>query len=274
MTVPLYANPWGWLLLGSLALGGGLAMFLRILGRSLRKKRKRAAGLPAAGMVLVSIAVLAATGLFVFPDKEALGEPGFLMAGLVSLGLGFLAGLFPRAFALPLLPLLVLTTGLTATILDGWPSAGEKQVIATITPYSVDASGLHGELSLAEKAAGPAAQALDLPGAEAGIEVERLALGGPLTLFGPPSRYRVAAVRSSLVGGPSLVLPLRSPLLDTILPLGTAGNAEVGFAYIRRWRESVAPVRLEALVQQRFILDPAAPRGGQLSAEDGQNLSN
>ncbi|MFZ4616172.1 MAG: hypothetical protein ACOYM2_08260 [Rectinemataceae bacterium] len=274
MTVPLYANPWLWLLLGSLALGGGLAMFLRILLRQLGQRRRRPEGLPTAGMVLVSIAVLSTTGLFVFPDKEVLGESGFRIVGLLSLGLGFLAGLFPRAFGLPLLPLLVLAIGLAATGLDGWAAVEGKHVIATITPYSVDASGMHGELSLAAPGAGPAVRALELPGTEAGLEVERLALGGPLTLLGSPSRYRVAAVSSAAATGPGLILPPRSSILDTLLPLGPGGSGESGFAFIRRWRESAAPERLEALVQQRFTLDPAAPRGGQLGSEGGQDLFN
>ena len=263
------AEPWGWLLAGSLAAGAGLGLMLRAFIGIWVGQRSSSTRRSALGFVFLALAVLAATGLLIFPDKAIFTDPVFLRFSLVCLGFGFLAGLLPRLVGIPFVVLGLGASIYVASALDGWLRIEAPRRVATLTIYSSDARGLRGELRLEEKDTTPIIQKIELPGDFAGLVVERLELGGPLALVGGKSFYRVVGLSGKNGEAVALSMGFASPtgLLDIALPLGAGMEASAALPFARRWRETTEPLRILALEPLRFRLDPFASATPGLTIE-------
>jgi hypothetical protein len=217
-------------------------------------------------MVLVSFSLMCSAGLLVFADKAALSDSLFLYSGLSIVALGFLSGLLPRTFGVAFLVTLASAVAYVGASLDGWLPLGKAQRIATLTPFVVSATAFQGELAVEERDSVPIVQRLDLKGAKAGLLVERLELGGPLSPFGP-EHYRIAGITTTTGSGSLSTAANFSPggsLLDVLLPLDPSPVAERTMLFARRWRESTEPRALVAFAPLTFELDPRSPRSAEL----------
>ena len=263
-------EPWGWLLAGSLAAGAGMGLMLRAFIGIWVGKRSSSTRRSALGFVFLALAVLAATGLLIFPDKAIFADADFLRFSLACLGLGFLAGLFPRLVGIPFVVLGLGASIYVASALDGWLRIGEPRRVATLIIYASDARGLRGELRLEEKDTIPIIQKVELTGGFAGLVVERLELGGPLALVAGKSFYRVVGLSGRNGEEVELSMDFAPPtrLLDIALPLGEGMEASAALPFARRWRVATEPFRIVALEPLRFRLDPALSAAPGLTIEE------
>ncbi|HUX41947.1 MAG TPA: hypothetical protein VMV83_12340 [Rectinemataceae bacterium] len=260
------ADPWPWMLLAAYFGGTGLGFLSRALGRRLSRRRGSPVRPSIFGMLLVSSSLLCAAGLLVFSDRSSLFEPLFLYSGLSTFALGILSGLLPRTFGVAFLVALAAAVAYVGASLDGWLPLTKAQRIATLTPFVVSPTAFQGELAVEERDSVPIIQRLDLKEANAGLLVERLELGGPLSLFGP-EHYRIAGITSSTANGSLSIAadfaPGSSPL-DIVLPLDPTPTAERSLLFARRWRESTLPRALVAFDVLAFELDPRASSSSEL----------
>jgi len=260
-------DPWPWMLCSALFLGSGVGFLSRALWKKPGHGGARAGARSTVGMALLALAVLAATGLLVFPAKAALADRLLPISGIVAGCLGLGVGLLPRAFGLPLAVVSGTFAGFVALGVDGWLPAEEPVRIAMLTPFIVSKSGWQGELDVEKRDTLPIVQRLDLPGQNAGIVVERLELDGPLAFVGGVERYRIAGIATrGKEGSVSIAESFapRSRLLDFILPLGDGLGASREIPFARRWREWTDPLPLAAFDTLSFRLDPLASKGSQL----------
>jgi hypothetical protein len=258
------------MLAGCVFAGLGLGLLLRALAARLRRDGKRSAARSSLGLTSLALAVLAGTGLLIFPDKTQLGDDLFRICAFATLGLGFLSGLLPRAFGIPLLVIVLAAAILETSALGGWLRIAEPRRIATLTPFVVDAAGFRGELAVEEKDTIAIIQKVELPTRAAGLVVERLELEGPLALLSGPSFYRVAGLRGgSGEKEPALAFPLEAGLVDRALPLDPGLDAARSLPFARRWREATTALPLVALEPQRYRLDPRVKKGPDLTVESG-----
>ena len=295
----LAADPWAWFLPGSLALGGGFGLLLRsaaVARRSDSRKgvngdshggrpgdshgakpgdsHSKAARLSAWGLLLLALGTAAGIGLAVFAGREDFrsGGPGlrpWVIAAGLSLILGWLVGLFPRAAGLPLLAITLSGTVILWLALEGWLPASAPREIAVLTPFTLNeggsGAGARAELAVLERDTVPLIQPVEIRGGEAGLVIERLELEGPLRLLRGSSFYRV----TGLLGAGRAIAPAfapRSGLVDRILPLLPEGDpaAAAELPLARHWREASEIQKLAVLVPLHFVLDPGAERGSGL----------
>ncbi|MDA8408822.1 MAG: hypothetical protein M0001_00360 [Treponema sp.] len=258
-------NPWPWMLFATCFAGAGLGFFARALFRS-RSRRGRSPVPPSIlAMILLAAAVCAAAGLLIFPDKASLGDRLLLPSGLVATALGLASGLLPRTFGVGFLVALAAICAYAALCLEGWLPLKAVQRVATLTPFIVASSGSHGELQVDERDTVPLVQRVDILGTNAGLIVERLHLGGPLSVFGR-EHYRVAGIavaRGAVLSIETSFAPHVDPI-DASLPLAQGPSAERSLLFASRWREASAPMPLVAFRTLSFILDPRAAKAAEL----------
>ena len=260
------ADPWSWMLLATYFVGTGLGFLSRAFGRGLSRGRGSPVRPSIFGMILISMSLLCAAGLLVFADKAVLADPLFLYSGLSTVAFGLLSGLLPRSFGVAFLVTLAAAVAFIGASLDGWLPLTKAQRVATLTPFVVSAAGFLGEFAVEERDSVPIIQRLDLKGAKAGLLVERLELGGPLSLFGP-EHYRIAGITTKTGGGSlstAADFSTGGSLLDVVLPLDPSPVAERVMLFARRWRESTEPRALVAFAPLAFELDPRSPRATEL----------
>ena len=273
---------------GARALFGPSARFLfgsRKAGSSLLRSRRIARA-----TAYLSLAILAAAGLFVLADKAGLGaawgaeRPALLAWAALALVGGGLAGFGPLVLGLPLAILAGLAFGLLRLGLEGWiplRSAGSGRVeVARLFPYEVGPAFFRGQLELPERDSVPVAQELSLGSASAAPRLEGLELRGPLRLAAlmalPKARsastasaidlafYRVVGLAAP--GAKDLIFPgpRHAGILDALLPLPEGGGlassgapAEAAFplGLVSRTRRTSAAASLVALETLAFELD-------------------
>jgi hypothetical protein len=300
----LVADPFLWALLAALsvglAAGQALRAFLPLGGEREPMLRKRPARL-SCSIALFAVALLAVAALLIFADKASLAS-AIAAATLIpwacaTVAVGFLAGLRPFVFGLPLLGLSLSALGFLAFCLQGWlpfrAAASESFEVARLLPYSADPSGFNGQLELRERDSVPVVQDLALSTNAVCLRAECLAFSGPLRLaasivapggappaadpltpgdgaiaaFSPVLRfYRIVGIaspdgRASL----SFARPRHAALLDAFLGLGPGASrpASALFGFVTRSARSSAPSQLIALGPVAFFL-----------ASDGSELRN
>ncbi len=278
-------DPYLWSALAALFLGLALGQALRWASRFLGSGPARARGpaRSARALAFAALALLPAAALLVYPSKASLADPELAYWTASVLGLGALAGFWPRAAGIPLAAALAAALAVLGSGLSGWVEFGGPGPLASLLPYEVlrpedgalgDAvsgarGSFRGELELAERDSVPIAQSLAMASAEVAVAVESIELGGPLRLAaaiagrGPGGRfYRVVGLVAP--GAERALFPGASALLDPVAPLAPelgfepgapAARAEALLGFFLRRRGSSEGARLVSLEPARFSLD-------------------
>lgn len=269
-------DPWLWIGGAALFLGIALGQTARALvpdrrgkGRPARKKSRRIAR----AVAYLSLALLCATALLVFPPKAALDPAALTMEALApyaaALGAGgILAGLLPLACGLPIAAISVAGILALGAALEGWTPYRGALTVARLLPYEVGPSSFRGELEIAGPGSGSGSRPVTAAAGAASICVDALELSGPLGLlaraFGPgpmtrsyePARrfYRVAAMVSPGAAAVFMDAPARSKWIDAILPLPEGAGLEPGGALARSETLAALAVRVRSSGPARALV--------------------
>jgi|GEM_PF-3137062 len=270
----MVSEPYLWTGLGALCLGLALGEALLVFrssgaGRRISARfgrRPRAASPLNASLcfVFLSAAGASAAALLVFCGAGLGGHLSQLLWSLGCLFLGSCLVALPRILGFPLLALTAAAALLLNLGLAGSTALKEPCLAASFLPLRAGSGSMGGEFRTAAAlaplpsgtaAAGPgssaagaqrsAVQSLDLRSDRISLVVERIALRGPLRLFGS-EHYRIAGFAEPS-GGWLVQFRREAGIFDWIAPLGSGSGASVS--------------ALGGLIQRRFEKSPSVGPG-------------
>lgn len=220
-------------------------------------------------IVASSFAIAAGAWVFVLAARNNLVFPDIRSYALVGLALGLAGSLFPRFVGIPVLTMALLALILGAAEVAAWHPWQNGLRIVELRVFAADADGSLCGLSTVDRNSVPVLQNLRLAPGPLVLEIQVLALKGPLAFFLGSRHYRLASLMvdpatstnemgvgsgtGNQAGGsanaPAVhVFPFRRGILD-----GTS-NPVTGFIGISRLSLRSDPLPSEDLAQGSYTL--------------------
>jgi hypothetical protein len=253
--------------LSTFFIGLGLAAAVLAL---LRMGDGRGAGRISLIIVFCSFAIAAGAWVFVLAARSGLGLPVIRWYALAGLLIGLSGGLAPRLVGIPVLTLAILAVVLGSSELAAWHAWQNGLEIMELKIYAADEGSSLCGLSLPDRNAVPVLQNIRLAPGPLVLEVDALAVDGPLAFFLGSRHYRLVSLGIDEVpadgsvatdahagrtanGAPAIhVFPARRGILygdGTGSPIG-------GFLGMTRTRLRSMPLPAEDLAQGTYVLEP------------------
>jgi hypothetical protein len=217
-------------------------------------------------IVLCSFAIATGAWVFVLAVRNGLGLQAIQWYALAGLVAGLSGGLFPRLVGIPVLTLAVLAVFLGVSELSAWHPWQDGLPIVALKIYAADEGSSLCGLSLPDRNSIPVLQNLRLVPGPLVLEVDILAIGGPLAFLFGARHYRLASLGveagtgSAAADEPRTVngvpaihdFPFRRGILDGE---GT-GSPLMAYIGMSRLRLRSVPLPAEDLAQGTYILEP------------------